>query len=408
MTINTDLSRQQHLGNSVTTAFPFATRILDAAHIIVTRTVIATGANTTLILNDPGADGYSVAGVGDPSTTINTVSAPATGTRLTIVRNVPLTQTADYVENDPFPAKTHEDALDKLTMENQQLSEKQDRTLGLAATTAFSGDLLMEEPVAGALLGWNATANGIANYLLASTALTPVSTYMATVLLSSNAAAARTALGVTAVPYTAPTTTVGAYVDFAEGTNNGTNRLRLRAPDTLSFDADVFLPFAGGILLTQDNAAPITNKVFNGALNTVSNISMQFSVTDVLQVANGGTGDSGTGWASSSPVVTATTGSITSYTSTLKTRTIGKTLFFNLFVHITNIGTASNDIRVAMPFTASTRSCFCGREVGVTGFAITCDVGVYGFSTMQIKRYDNVFIGVTGSQFSVTGVVETT
>ena len=46
---------------------------------------------------------------------------PPTGSTLIIVRRVNLTQLTNYVENDPFPAESHENALDKLTMAVQEL-----------------------------------------------------------------------------------------------------------------------------------------------------------------------------------------------------------------------------------------------------------------------------------------------
>lgn len=52
----------------------------------------------------------------------------------------------------------------------------------------------------------------------------------------------------TTVPYTAPTTTVGASFDFLEGTNNGTNKVTLKSPDTLAGDFTVVLPSTSGIL----------------------------------------------------------------------------------------------------------------------------------------------------------------
>ena len=46
-----------------------------------------------------------------------------------IYREVPYTQETVYTENSPFPAKSHENALDKLTLLAQQLYEKFKRTL---------------------------------------------------------------------------------------------------------------------------------------------------------------------------------------------------------------------------------------------------------------------------------------
>lgn len=164
MTINTNLSRVQYNGNGVTTAFAFANRVTDAALLKVTRTIIATGANTVLILNDPGADGYSVAGVPGSSVTVNTIAAPATGTRVTIEYNIPLTQTADYVANDPFPAETHEGALDKLTIITQQQADAIVRSLKFpnTASTALVAELPLA-PVADTVLAWDGITGKVKN-----------------------------------------------------------------------------------------------------------------------------------------------------------------------------------------------------------------------------------------------------
>jgi hypothetical protein len=51
-----------------------------------------------------------------------------------IERVLDLTQATDYVENDAFPAETHEDALDRLTYITQQLQESLDRTVKFSTT----------------------------------------------------------------------------------------------------------------------------------------------------------------------------------------------------------------------------------------------------------------------------------
>jgi len=56
-------------------------------------------------------------------------TAPATGDTITILRVMPLKQETDYQPNDPFPAETHEKALDIGTMGTQQLDEEMGRTL---------------------------------------------------------------------------------------------------------------------------------------------------------------------------------------------------------------------------------------------------------------------------------------
>ncbi|MBQ8347788.1 MAG: hypothetical protein IJY17_09350 [Alphaproteobacteria bacterium] len=61
--------------------------------------------------------------------TVVMTATPAAGTRFIILREVPLTQEADYQEGSTFPAALHELALDKLTMAVQQLKEQTDRSV---------------------------------------------------------------------------------------------------------------------------------------------------------------------------------------------------------------------------------------------------------------------------------------
>ena len=55
--------------------------------------------------------------------------APASGTRLVIYRDTDIVQETDYISGDPFPAETHERALDRLTMIAQEIGSGTDRSI---------------------------------------------------------------------------------------------------------------------------------------------------------------------------------------------------------------------------------------------------------------------------------------
>ena len=55
--------------------------------------------------------------------------APESGAEIAIVREVPMTQETDYRDNEILHAETLERNFDKLTMQVQQLAEKQDRAV---------------------------------------------------------------------------------------------------------------------------------------------------------------------------------------------------------------------------------------------------------------------------------------
>lgn len=191
MTVSTTNTTVSYTGDNSTVnlAVPFS--FDDDADLVVIRRVTATGAETTLALTTD----YTVTG-GDGSTgTVAMVSAPNSSVTVTIARSTSATQEADYRENDPFPAETHEGAIDKLTriaQENRNLVTG--RALLLPATEAGSGNNTLPSSVdrAGGFLYFDANGTpGIA----AATTDAVVSPFMETVLDDTSAAAARTTLG---------------------------------------------------------------------------------------------------------------------------------------------------------------------------------------------------------------------
>lgn len=117
MAVQNDTSRIQYNGNNSTTnlyAIPFL--FFENSHIrcVVTNSA---GVDTELVLGN----GFNVMGAG--STTggfLSTSVAVPNTSKVTILRDVPATQTTSYQEGGDFPAASHERALDKLTMLAQQ------------------------------------------------------------------------------------------------------------------------------------------------------------------------------------------------------------------------------------------------------------------------------------------------
>jgi hypothetical protein len=116
MTVSTSQSRIAFPGNNVTVLFPVPFPFIQDDYLTVVRTNNATLVATTLILNSAGANGYTVQGAGNQSGSVTVVTPPTGAETLSIFRVIPATQEADFVANDPFPAETFEDSLDKLTM----------------------------------------------------------------------------------------------------------------------------------------------------------------------------------------------------------------------------------------------------------------------------------------------------
>lgn len=154
MTISTTTSRASYNGNGVTTLFSVPFRFFQNADLVVQLVTVSTGASTTLTLTTH----YTVTGADDESGgSVTMLTAPAVGQRLVIRRVIGATQEVDYVAGDPFPAETHERALDRLTMLAQQGEEVNARALVFPSGDTASGELPAVATRASKLLGFNSS-----------------------------------------------------------------------------------------------------------------------------------------------------------------------------------------------------------------------------------------------------------
>ncbi len=129
MTIANENNRNAYSGNGSTTEFAVDFCFLVDADVRAILSTDATGVETELTLTTH----YTLADAGEAAGgTLTMVTPPASGETLTILRGMTMTQGTDYVDNAAFPAETHEEALDRLTMLVQQLDEKIDRSFTLS------------------------------------------------------------------------------------------------------------------------------------------------------------------------------------------------------------------------------------------------------------------------------------
>lgn len=194
MTISTTDSRISYNGNGVTTVFSFPYRFLANGDLVVL-SVSAAGVETTKVLTTD----YTLTGAGDDAGgSVTMLVAPASGTRLVIYRDTAVTQETDYISGDPFPAETHERALDRLTMIAQEIDERTGRSLNLSIASPSGIDTELPTPDALKLIGWNADADGLENFAALPSDVV-VTSYMETVLAAADADEAKTLLEVAAL-----------------------------------------------------------------------------------------------------------------------------------------------------------------------------------------------------------------
>jgi len=135
MTVTSTNQKVSFSGNGSTTVFAYNFKIFAQTDLLVILRS-ATGTETTQQLTS----NYTVSGVGATSGGNVTMGvAPPSGTTLVIQRVQPQLQGLDLVPNDPFPAQSMEDALDKLVFNVQSLNEEVGRAIK-ASTTNTIGD----------------------------------------------------------------------------------------------------------------------------------------------------------------------------------------------------------------------------------------------------------------------------
>lgn len=231
MTITSAVSRIEYTGNGLATAYPFPNFVLDSDDLIVYVDSVLQVIVDDYTLSEipPQPDGVD----------INFVTPPVDNAEIIILRDPPITQAVDLVENDSLPVEIVEGALDKLTMIVQRLDDRIGRAL-ILPDTSVGVDAELPAPLPNRLLGWNASGDGLANFANVDT-LVAISPFMETVIDDLSAAAALTTLG-------APQLT-------AANAWSGVNTFTGLSP--LVFDGAV----AGGFTVTFTMTEPTANRV---------------------------------------------------------------------------------------------------------------------------------------------------
>jgi len=149
MTVSTTTTKNSYSANGTLHSFAYGFKIFaDADLTVIVRS--ATGGETTKTLNthyvvtNAGTDsGGNVlfkfnTGTSSDAHFSTTDHRPANGETVVILRTLTKSQGTDYVENDPFPSTSHEDALDRLTFITQEVQEELDRTIKLSKTNTMT------------------------------------------------------------------------------------------------------------------------------------------------------------------------------------------------------------------------------------------------------------------------------
>jgi hypothetical protein len=119
------------------------------------------------------------------------------------------------------------------------------------------------------------------------------------------------------------------------------------------------------ITTNTTNIATNTKNIATNTANIATNTtSIATNTSDIAAIK--------AAWASYTPTVSATSGSLTTTSTTGRYLQVGKTVYFTAQVTLTNVGTATGRINLGLPVTAGAGSyAVAGIEKQSTGSAIT-------------------------------------
>jgi len=270
MTVTTTTIKNSYSGNGSTVAFSYTFKVFASSELKVFVRTDSTGAESART-EGTGSANYAVSGVGETGGgTVTFVTAPASGETVVIRRETAQQQQTDYQPADPFPAESHESALDKLTHITQELQEEVDRSFKVSKTNTITTPEFVDSASARAdlLLGFSSDGNEL----------------QATTGRVSSVTASAVATG------ESPT------VSF----NNATGALALGLPtgatgaagagvDTLTTRGDIIVQGASAASRLAVGAA---NRVIisDGTDPAYGQVPLATAVSGTLPAANGGTG----------------------------------------------------------------------------------------------------------------------
>ena len=159
MTVSSTTVKNSASGDGSTTGFTYSFKIFaDTDLEVIIRS--STGTETVKTLTTH----YTVSGAGDASggtVTFTSGNIPTATETVVIRREVPQTQAIDYIANDPFPAESHEEGLDRATMTIQQMQEELNRSFKVSATNSITTPEFTDDAASRAskALGFDSTGN---------------------------------------------------------------------------------------------------------------------------------------------------------------------------------------------------------------------------------------------------------
>jgi len=219
MTINSSTRiAGPYTGNGSTTAFPFSFKVFATADVTVVRTNL-TGVESTLTLGTDYTVSLNANQNSNPGGTVTMLTAPASGFLITLTSSLGYTQTLDLTNQGGFYPSTINDALDRTTIQIQQLNEQVARSVKVDISSSTTPAAYIAAIITGAASATTSATNAATSATAAASSASSASSSASTATTqASNASTSAT---------NAATSASTATTQAALATTNGAAQVTL-------------------------------------------------------------------------------------------------------------------------------------------------------------------------------------
>lgn len=141
----------EEAGNGIKVAFDANIKIFAAIDLVVKKKAANGTYGVTLVLNTDYTVEFDTE---EETVTVTYTVAPVAGGGSFIARSTALNQGTELPREGTFPAKAMQNALDRLTLQVQELSERIDRAALQPQFPSFPDGIIIDAPVTGQNLRW--------------------------------------------------------------------------------------------------------------------------------------------------------------------------------------------------------------------------------------------------------------
>lgn len=152
-----------YTGNGFTTIFTFPFKVFQASDLLVVYTDLS-GIETTLALTTDYTVSLNTNQDSNPGGTVITVTAPASGILITLSSAVAELQPVVLTNNGGFYPSVINDALDRLTILTQQISEQVNRAVKVSISSSTNPDDLIASVIANSASAAASAASALASW----------------------------------------------------------------------------------------------------------------------------------------------------------------------------------------------------------------------------------------------------